>query len=98
MNLALDTRWGRFPQAAVPRYQVRLSDNKTQRLRAVPRTTTSSPVRGRRCGQVARLAYPAFSQTVVKAVTHGLKQLALSGVDINPFGCLPMVGGMIPAS
>lgn len=40
-----------------------------------------------------QVLYPAFSQMVMNAVTHGSKQLALSGGDINPIGCLPMVGG-----
>ena len=41
---------------------------------------------------------PGLSQLVMNVGAHGLKQLALSGVDIHTVGCMLMVGEMIPAS
>ena len=41
---------------------------------------------------------PGLSQLVMNVGVHGLKQLALSGVDIHTVGCMLMVGEMIPAS
>ncbi len=41
---------------------------------------------------------PGLSQLVMGAGAHGLKQLALSGVDIHTIGCMLMVSELIPAS
>ena len=41
---------------------------------------------------------PGLSQLIIGAGAHGLKQLALSGVDIHTIGCMLMVGELTPAS
>ncbi|KAL8689131.1 MAG: hypothetical protein Q9218_005128 [Villophora microphyllina] len=40
---------------------------------------------------------PSLSNLVVSAGAHGLKQLALSGVDIHTLGCMLMVSELTPA-
>ncbi|KAL8665415.1 MAG: hypothetical protein Q9202_002308 [Teloschistes flavicans] len=40
---------------------------------------------------------PSLSNLVASAGAHGLKQLALSGVDIHTLGCMLMVSELIPA-
>ena len=41
---------------------------------------------------------PGLSQLIIGAGAHGLKQLALSGVDIHTIGCMLMVSELTPAS
>ncbi|KAL8696758.1 MAG: hypothetical protein Q9201_007492, partial [Fulgogasparrea decipioides] len=41
---------------------------------------------------------PGLSQLVLGAGAHGLKQLALSGVDIHTLGCMLMVSELTPTS
>ena len=41
---------------------------------------------------------PGLSQLVLRVGAHGLKQLALSGVDIHTLGCLLMLSELVPAS
>ncbi|KAL8959218.1 MAG: hypothetical protein Q9183_005674 [Haloplaca sp. 2 TL-2023] len=41
---------------------------------------------------------PGLSQLVLGVGAHGLKQLALSGVDIHTIGCLLMLSELVPAS
>lgn len=41
---------------------------------------------------------PGLSQLVLGAGAHGLKQLALSGVDVHTIGCMLMVSELTPAS
>ena len=41
---------------------------------------------------------PGLSQLVLNAGANGLKQLALSGVDIHTIGCMLMVSELIPVS
>lgn len=41
---------------------------------------------------------PGLSQLVLNAGANGLKQLALSGVDIHTIGCMLMVSELVPVS
>lgn len=41
---------------------------------------------------------PALSQLILSVGTHGLKQLALAGVDLHSIGCMLMIAEYTPAS
>ena len=41
---------------------------------------------------------PGLSRLISSAGAHGLKQLALSSVDVHTIGCMLMIGELVPAS
>lgn len=55
-------------------------------------TSTSNAMSGGPLGGISwQVDIPSLSQLVVSVGSHGLKQLALSGVDIHSISCMLMI-------
>jgi hypothetical protein len=62
-------------------------------------TSTSNAMSGGPLGGISwQVDIPSLSQLVVSVGSHGLKQLALSGVDIHSIGCMLMIAEYTPCS